>query len=411
MKVFDKEINYGILHTFLQTRFTIAGLILAIGLGGIPTVSAQQWRDVQGTAYAQAYGFLTANGVIAAQDEGRPHEPMPRAEAVKVLLDAREETRRRVDWFTNHLPRLPLFLDVARTAWYAPYVEAGFEAGIIEGFENRTLRPEDGVRVEEAVVMVMRMYKEAGITSDRDREWFAPLIRAALQKNLIAAPRSMAVGQAITRGQFLDIVYRMETVHRGNLAAFPGQTGSAVAAGASQGAEQADQPPSSGNPVVVAAPSSDQNEISQYGSDRSFSITIPSLDIRDLTVTHPADTLSNDGLLSVLHDGVGHLFSYPGRGGKIMVYGHSSGYSWDVSEYTKIFSKVHSLQSGDRVYLTFNGRMYVYQVTGQQKISPSDVRPFTGDGEELILYTCWPVGSNKSRLIIKASPVETVAIR
>ena len=395
----------------MQTRFLSAGLVLAISIGGIPTVAAQQWSDVEGTAYAQAYGFLTANGALTAQEYGRPNEPMPRAEAVKVLLDAREETRKRVDWFSNHLPRLPLFQDVTQTAWYAPYVEAGFEAGIVQGFEDRTLRPEDGVRVEEAVVMVMRMYKEAGISSDQDREWFAPLIRAALTKNLIAAPRSMAVGQAITRGQFLDIVYRMETVHRGQLAAFPGQTGGAVAAGAVSGAQQVEQPPSSGAPVIVAAPSRNSEEIAAYGSDRSFSITIPSLGIRDLTVTHPQDTLSNDGLLSVLHDGVGHLFSYPGKGGKIMVYGHSSGYSWDVSEYTKIFSKVHSLGSGDRVYLTFNGRLFVYQVTGQEKISPSDVRPFTGDGEELILYTCWPVGSNKSRLIIRATPVETVAMR
>jgi len=94
-----------------------------------------------------------------------------------------------------------------------------------------------------------------------------------------------------------------------------------------------------------------------------------------------------------------------------MVYGHSSGYSWDVSEFTKIFRQVNRLKKGDRVYVTFNGNLYEYSVTGQQTIASTDAKPFTGEGEELILYTCWPPNSIKKRLIVRAVPVETVAVR
>ncbi len=63
------------------------------------------------------------------------------------------------------------------------------------------------------------------------------------------------------------------------------------------------------------------------------------------------------------------------------------------------------------VYVTFEGQLYVYQVTGQQTITPNDISPFQGRGEELILFTCWPVGTTKSRLLVHAAPVETVALQ
>ena len=98
-------------------------------------------------------------------------------------------------------------------------------------------------------------------------------------------------------------------------------------------------------------------------------------------------------------------------GGKIMVYGHSSSYPWDISPYTKIFRQVNKLKTGDDVYVTYQGQLYHYTVTDQQQIAPTDNSPFVGSGEELLLYTCWPPDSTKSRLVIHAAPVQTVAVR
>jgi LPXTG-site transpeptidase (sortase) family protein len=92
-----------------------------------------------------------------------------------------------------------------------------------------------------------------------------------------------------------------------------------------------------------------------------------------------------------------------------MVYGHSSGYSWDVSQYTKIFRRVNELQAGDRVYVSYENRQYVYEVTHQQTIAPHDTTPFSGQGEELILFTCWPPDSIKTRLLVHAKPVTDIA--
>lgn len=331
--------------------------------------------------------------IASAQDAGS--QQISRAELLQVLLDAREDTRANVEKTKTRLSRLPLFTDVEPSEWYAPYAEVAFMTRVTSGFPDRTLRPHDGVPVEEAITLLMRAYRQPGVRVAGDTEWFAPFVRGALAKNLVANPWSIRIGQPVTRGQFEDMVQRMETVI---------QPGSAVATGASQ-----DIPVS--GPVIVAAPTGDQNEIQQYASGQNFAITIPLLGIRDMQVSHPEDSVSKDGLLAPLKSGVGHLFSYPGKGGKIMIYGHSSGYAWDVSKFTKIFRQVNKLRKGDRVYVTYNGRLYAYSVTGQQTISPNDRAPFSGQGEELILYTCWPVGSNKSRLIIRAVPVETVAMR
>ena len=141
---------------------------------------------------------------------------------------------------------------------------------------------------------------------------------------------------------------------------------------------------------------------------------MPSIGVTDLTITHPQDAVTKDGVLSVLKQGVGHLFSYPGGGGKMMVYGHSSGYPWDVSEFTKIFRRINELSPGDKVYVTYAGKLHIYQVTHEQTIIAKDANKAfldEGVGEELILFTCWPPDSIAQRYLVHAVPVETVALQ
>ncbi len=141
-------------------------------------------------------------------------------------------------------------------------------------------------------------------------------------------------------------------------------------------------------------------------SPNYFSISIPSLGIQDLRVTHPADVTTQNGLLAPLQVGVGHLFGYPGNGGTILVYGHSSSYSWDVSSYTRIFRKINALKPGDRISINYNGKVYNYVMTYAQTVEASDMSAYRGgNGEELVLYTCWPPDDIKQRYLVHAKPV------
>jgi LPXTG-site transpeptidase (sortase) family protein len=348
-----------------------------------------------------------------------------RAEVLITILNARPELVAKVDSYRQRRSKLPLFLDVPSDDPLAPFAEAAFAAGITSGFADRTLRPNEGVPAEEAVSMVMRAFGIAGEKQPGDTQEFVPLVRAALSRHLLADPVSMAVGQPITRGQLLDLISRTTVVTRDHLDRFPEPVAPAPVYVApptpvieQQPVQQVQAPAVSAvravpqiQQVPQAPSSSSQQNILQYATPQNFGITIPKLGIKNLGISHPADALTSKGLLAPLQSGVGHLFAYPGNGGKIMVYGHSSGYAWDESKFTKIFTQVNKLKSGDRVYVTYNGAVFEYAVTGQQTISPTDASPFAGGPEELILYTCWPPNSTKSRLIIRAVPVQTVALR
>jgi LPXTG-site transpeptidase (sortase) family protein len=224
--------------------------------------------------------------------------------------------------------------------------------------------------------------------------WFRQDVTDAYTKNIIDKNAGLYLGVPVTRGQFFDMVYRMDMVTKNRLVAFQStqqvQPSSAPVRSSS----------SSSSFTVVQTSSAQSSVIST-----AFTITIPTLGITDLAVVHPSDATTNEGLLNPLEYGVGHLFSYPGGNGKIMIYGHSSGYPWDVSKYTKIFRTVNKLEPGDTVSLNYNGKQYQYQVAFKETVAANDISPFTGEGEELILYTCWPPDSIKQRYLVHAFPV------
>lgn len=391
----------------MQKRLpTLVTAFLLLFSAIMPATGVQAFSDVDSTRYGEAYAFLQNRGAVSGYSDGsgRPYDSINRAEALKVVLEMQGRYGDRVEWYRNHLSSLPLFVDYRQQDWFAPYVEAGFEASILRGYPDRTFRPGQPVRVEEALAMIFRSY---GDNPTAGGQWYDGYVNSAIERNLVYYQERLTLGTPITRGQFFDILYRYESVRSQNITAYRDPVQQNPVATGNPTPIVRTQNPSPVSGVSTVATGDDR----QHASQKNFAITIPRLGITDLSITHPADALTSKGQLAVLQYGVGHLFSYPGRGGKIMVYGHSSSYAWDVSQYTKIFTKVNQLQAGDRIYVTYEGTLYVYQVTGQQTISPTDIAPFQGRGEELILYTCWPVGTTKSRLLVHASPVTTVALR
>ena len=394
----------------------LLALVVLVGLG--TTVFAQTFADVKGTPYEDSYTYLSGKGIVSGYDDGsgRPNDPLNRVEALKVVLSARPELKQRADYFERNLPPMALFMDVDQTSWYAPYLEAGYEQQVITGYPDSTYRPAQFLHVEEAVALLMRTFKQEGTKGqallstgieNKDGEWFTQYINRAIERNIIRDQQMMRLGTPISRGQFFDMAYRLHMIESRNLAAYPG-------------------PSTRYEPTEVAAPSGNQpiRQIQQpsqayqpvshpYGSEQYFSVSMPSLGVDDLTITHPEDPFSTEGVLAPLQHGVGHLFAFPGAGGKIMVYGHSSGYPWDVSQYTKIFRKVNKLNVGDKIYVTYEGNLHEYEVSRKQTIDASDTSPFQedGSGEELILYTCWPPDSIQQRYLVHALPVSTVALR
>ncbi|MBM3231175.1 S-layer homology domain-containing protein [Candidatus Peregrinibacteria bacterium] len=412
---------------------------------------AAGFSDTAGTEFETAFTAFQTRGIVRGYSDGlaRPHLPINRAEALKIILGARGTSTKRLGWYRKHMPSISLFSDVDQKAWYGPYLEVGFEDGLITGYDDGTFRPGQYVRVEEAVAMVMRAYGIKGDAASAElsdyienqaNAWFTPAVNAIIKKNLVMHKGRLRIGTAITRGQLVDIVYRMGEVKSSKVVAYngpepeaapqrvaaaiptytaPAQVVSTVPTGAnvtpslpggvSPGVQQ-----TSGITQPAVVPQGPNKVDHPYASEKYFAISIPKLGIDDLAIVHPEDPVSQEGVLAPLKLGVGHLFSYPGGGGKIMVYGHSSGYPWDVSEFTKIFRRVNELEVGEKVYVTYAGNLYMYQVSKKQAIpakSTNDAFRDDGTGEELILFTCWPPDSVAQRYLVHAVPVETVALK
>jgi LPXTG-site transpeptidase (sortase) family protein len=92
--------------------------------------------------------------------------------------------------------------------------------------------------------------------------------------------------------------------------------------------------------------------------------------------------------------------SLPGHGGTTVVLGHSSSnFPWN--EYSNVFSLLHKLEPGDLIYLKYQGDFFVYRVG--QKMTGSVFTLAKADIKgDLVLSSCWPVGSDQGRILISA---------
>lgn len=405
-------------HRFLRT-------IAFVALVALPFPSlAATFHDVRGTRYEEAFAGLQMQGVVQGFNDGsgRPYSALSRAEGLKVILELEGSQAGLIDRLHRTMPPMPLFSDVDQTAWYAPYVEAGFRSGVVVGYPDGTFRPDEPLRVEEAVSLLLRAYRIDGDTDEaqysasidnRPGEWFTGSVNAAIDRNLFSSREVLRLGYVITRGQFFDIAYRMGVVDRESLASYdrPEPEPAPVAQPSPAPVVRQQQGGTYGPQVSLPRPPSGDANVMQYASEKFFALTIPALDIRDLTVTHPADPFTSNGILAPLQNGVGHLFGYPGGTSTVLIYGHSSGYPWDVSQYTKIFRQINRLQPGDRVYLTYNRHLYVYQVSRSESVPAGDLASIGSNGEEMILFTCWPPDSISKRYLVHAMPVQTIALQ
>tara|TARA_Y100000310_G_scaffold312396_1_gene359662 strand:+ start:257 stop:1486 length:1230 start_codon:yes stop_codon:yes gene_type:complete len=401
--------------------------ILAVASVATNTAFAAGFPDTRGTDYELAFAYLQEEGIVSGFSDGygRPNQPLNRVQALKVILEARGAYSDRIADYKKRMPPIPLFSDVDQSQWYGPYLETAFEKGIVTGYPNGTFQPARALSVEEAATMLMRTFGEQGEKSKASLspyienvagQWFTPSINAAINKNLVMHKGKLKLGHAITRGQFFDMVYRLHSTNAIGAVAFDGPEPSVTPRVVAQPQPRYIEY----GPTGVTTSTTPQNvklpQTSSHpnASEQYFAISMPSIGIEDLRITHPQDAVSKEGVLSVLKNGVGHLFSYPGGGGKIMVYGHSSDFPWNVSEFSEVFRKINELAPGDRVYITYAGNLYIYEVTHEQTIlakNASDAFRDNGEGEELILFTCWPPDSIAQRYLVHAVPVDTVALR
>ncbi len=145
--------------------------------------------------------------------------------------------------------------------------------------------------------------------------------------------------------------------------------------------------------------------------DSSFGIIIPKI-AANAKVIPDVDASNYDLYMSALSRGVAHAQRtlFPGEGGNIYLFAHSTDNFWNGGRYNAIFYLLKELQQGDEVDMFYKGIRYIYTVTDTKIIEPTDVNFLTESTptEQLTLQTCWPPGTTLKRLIVIAKPVREI---
>jgi sortase A len=97
--------------------------------------------------------------------------------------------------------------------------------------------------------------------------------------------------------------------------------------------------------------------------------------------------------------------SLPGEIGTVYLFAHSSGPLWDETHFNTIFFRLGELKKGDTITIRLNGKDYHYVVRSEKVVNPTDVGYLTNNKRtQLIVQTCWPIGTSFERLLVFADP-------
>jgi LPXTG-site transpeptidase (sortase) family protein len=142
--------------------------------------------------------------------------------------------------------------------------------------------------------------------------------------------------------------------------------------------------------------------------DPAFSVIIPKIGANAKVIPN-VDPSNEEKYLEALKQGVAHTegTAFPGEGGHIYLFAHSTDYVWNVNTYNAVFYLLYKLENGDEIDLFYKNQRYMYKVIGKVTVDPSQVEYLTRktNKEFLTLQTCWPPGTTLQRTLIFATRV------
>jgi sortase A len=109
----------------------------------------------------------------------------------------------------------------------------------------------------------------------------------------------------------------------------------------------------------------------------------------------------------VAYFGIPGANSKPGQIGNTVLSGHSSNDVFDSGDYKFIFARLDQMNTGDAVFINYEGTRYTYTITKKEVVKPTDVAKlvYKTDKPVLTLITCTPLGTATNRLLVTAEQV------
>ncbi|MDD5741950.1 MAG: S-layer homology domain-containing protein [Candidatus Peribacteraceae bacterium] len=208
------------------TKICITALLVAVATPAL----AASLSDIGNSNNKTAIEYLSDKGVIGGYPDGtfRPLNTVNRAELLKILVGG-QGAAPTVDTYNNCFP------DVTNE-WFAPFVCYAKEQGWVGGYPDGTFRPANTVNTVEAIKMVVNaqgyQVPESVPSYQYDdvdnAAWYAPYVKAAKDKGILE-PISGNLGTAsdMKRGSISEVIYRSMYVREQALDRFPAEQNAA----------------------------------------------------------------------------------------------------------------------------------------------------------------------------------------
>ena len=140
--------------------------------------------------------------------------------------------------------------------------------------------------------------------------------------------------------------------------------------------------------------------------DKTFGIYIPKIQT-NASVIPDVDTTNKSEYLKALEKGIAHAkgTSYPNQHGNVFLFAHSAVDFYNQRNYSVYFYLLGELRPGDKIYISYNDKMYEYSVLETKIVSKTDTQ-YMGEylnQDTLTLMSCWPSGTNLKRIIVTAT--------
>lgn len=177
------------------------------------------------TTHYGAVKYLKEKSVIGGYPDGtfKPGNDINRAEALKIVLLA--------SGFTPGEQGTENFPDVNPEDWFSPYVAKGVSSNIVKGYDDGTFKPATNINVAESLKIILLAFginagdpPQSGPYPDVDSmSWYSTFASYAKTKQFIWTmdDGKLHAERNITRGEFVQIIYRLMYTKENNLEEFP----------------------------------------------------------------------------------------------------------------------------------------------------------------------------------------------
>lgn len=196
-----------------KVSMAVSGFLLIIPVAHANIAAETAFTDIQGHKNQTAIEYLFEKKIISgyeSENAFKPENTINRAEILKILIGAKLGSIPDKDSYNNCFP------DVTNE-WFAPYVCYAKENKWVQGYVDGAFRPSKQVSRTEAVKMLVSIenYSLANSVSENlfydvdNSQWYAPYLKAAKDRGLLEETSgNFGVNDEMKRGSFSEILYR-----------------------------------------------------------------------------------------------------------------------------------------------------------------------------------------------------------